>query len=137
MEFTITQIFIIVSVSHIISDNQLIKLLHGASINFLRNIAISAGLSKSNLHANTLHGFSSLFCSTINANFSEWSNLTLVRSICRTQQLCQAFSTKPWIKLLLEFLSVPEIGEKKELNIPKQVILRYIPLISEINVLYF
>lgn len=114
--------------SQIIKDNQLIKLLHDASINFLRNIAISAGLSKSNLHVNTLHGLSSLFCSTINSNFSEWSNLTLVRSICQTQQLCRAFSTKPWIKLLLEFLSLSESGEGKELNLPKQVIFAFISL---------
>lgn len=109
--------------SQSIKDNQLIKLLHDASINFLRNIAISAGLSKSNLHANTLHGLSSLFCSTINLNFSEWSNLTLIRSICQTQQLCRAFSSKPWIKMLLDFVSFSESGEVKELNLPKQVLI--------------
>lgn len=115
--------YLLLSGSQVIKDNQLIKLLHDANINFLRNIAISAGLSKSNLHPNTLHGLSSLFCCTINSNFTEWSNLTFVRSICQSQQLCRAFSTRPWMKMLLEFLSFSDSGDVKELNLPKQVIM--------------
>ncbi|XP_074029211.1 E3 ubiquitin-protein ligase HERC2 [Leptinotarsa decemlineata] len=108
--------------SQLIRDNQLIKLLRDLSINFLRNVAISAGFSKNNLHPNTVHGLSSLFCNTLNSNYSEWMNLTLVRSICQTQQLCRAFSTKPWIKILLRFLAPPNNVNGNELNLPKQVL---------------
>ncbi|KAJ8962033.1 hypothetical protein NQ314_005815 [Rhamnusium bicolor] len=108
--------------SQLVKDNQLIKLLRDSSINFLRNIAISAGLSKNNLHPNTLHGLSSLFCTALNSNCSEWCNLTLVRSICHTQQLCRAFSTKPWIKMLLGFLAPPSNIGGNELNLPKQIL---------------
>ncbi|KAG5897066.1 hypothetical protein JTB14_025882 [Gonioctena quinquepunctata] len=108
--------------SQLIRDNQLIRLLRDISINFLRNISISAGFSNNNLHPNTVHGFSSLFCNTLNSNYSEWINLTLVRSICHTQQLCRAFSTKPWITMLMRFLAPPTSVDGNELNLPKQVL---------------
>ncbi|XP_044262446.1 E3 ubiquitin-protein ligase HERC2 isoform X2 [Tribolium madens] len=107
--------------SQIVKDNQLIKLLRDASINFLRNVSLSAGLANENLHQTTLHGLSSLFCATLSAsNTSEWCNLTLVRSIAQTQQICRAFSTKPWINMLLGFLSASSLVGN-ELNLPKQI----------------
>jgi E3 ubiquitin-protein ligase HERC2 len=101
---------------------QLIKLLRWGSINFLRNISISAGLAQENLHQTTIHGLSSLYCSTLNAaSTSEWCNLTLVRSVAQTPQLCRAFSTKPWINMLLGFLSALSSVGGNELNLPKQI----------------
>ncbi|CAG9815802.1 unnamed protein product [Phaedon cochleariae] len=108
--------------SQLIKDNHLIKLLRDMSINFLRNITLSAGLSKNDLYPNTVHGLSSLFCTTLTSNCSEWINLTLVRSICQTEQLCRAFSTKPWIKMLLGFLGPPSNAGGNELNLPKQIL---------------
>ncbi|CAH0559020.1 unnamed protein product [Brassicogethes aeneus] len=108
--------------SQLIKDNQLIKLLRNSSINFLRILAISAGVSKGNLHQTTVHGISSLFCSTLTFGNSEWCNLTLVRSIAQNQQLCLAFSTKPWINMLLEFLSVNSPSSGNEVNLPKQIL---------------
>ena len=108
--------------SQIVKDNQLIKLLRDASVNFLRNVSISAGLAQSNLHPTTIHGLSSLFCATLSApTISEWCNLTLVRSIAQTTQMCRAFSTKPWINMLLGFLSAPSNICGNELNLPKQI----------------
>lgn len=109
-----------ISGSHIIKDNQLIKLLRDSSINFLRNIAISGGLAKHNPHRATVHGLSSLFCSMLNSGNQEWCNLTLVRSIAQSQQMCRALSNKPWVSMLLGFLSAPsEAGNV--INLPKQV----------------
>ncbi|XP_066141939.1 E3 ubiquitin-protein ligase HERC2 isoform X1 [Euwallacea fornicatus] len=108
--------------SHLVRDNQLIKLLRDASINFLRNIAISAGFSQENLHSTSLHGLSSLFCSVLNSNNPDWCNLTLIRMVCQTQQLCQAFSTKPWINMLLGSLTPPSCSGGNELNLPKQIL---------------
>lgn len=83
---------------------------------------MSAGLANENLHQTTIHGLSSLYCSTLSAsNISEWCNLTLVRSIAQTQQICRAFSTKPWINMLLGFLSAPTSIGGNELNLPKQI----------------
>ncbi|KAF7266968.1 hypothetical protein GWI33_019752 [Rhynchophorus ferrugineus] len=108
--------------SQIIKDNQLIKLLRDASINFLRNITISSGLSKNNLHSTSLHGLSSLFCAVLNSNNFEWCNLTLIRTISQTQQLCRAFSTKPWMNMLLDFLTPPSNLGGNEFNLPKQIL---------------
>ncbi|XP_030756884.1 E3 ubiquitin-protein ligase HERC2 [Sitophilus oryzae] len=108
--------------SQIVKDNQLIKLLRDASINFLRNLTISSGLSNNNLHPTSLHGLSSLFCSVLNTNNFEWCNLTLVRTISQTQQLCRAFSTKPWMTMLLEFLTPPSSVGGNEFNLPKQIL---------------
>ncbi|KAK9747381.1 Regulator of chromosome condensation (RCC1) repeat [Popillia japonica] len=107
--------------SHIIKDNQLIKLLRDSSINFLRNIAISGGLAKDNLNETTVHGLSSLFCSMLTSGNQEWCNLTLVRSISQSQQMCRAISNKPWVSMLLSFLSPPsEAGNV--VNLPKQIL---------------
>uniref|UniRef100_A0A6P7FTJ3 HECT-type E3 ubiquitin transferase n=1 Tax=Diabrotica virgifera virgifera TaxID=50390 RepID=A0A6P7FTJ3_DIAVI len=108
--------------TQLVKDNQLIRLLRDASINFLRNIAISTGLSSNNLHPNTVHGLSSLFCSSLNSTYSEWADLTLVRSICQTTQLCRAFSTKPWIRMLLGFLSPPSSPGGNESALLKQIL---------------
>ncbi|CAH1128754.1 unnamed protein product [Ceutorhynchus assimilis] len=108
--------------SQIVRDNQLIKLLRDASINFMRNLTISAGLSCNNLHSTSFHGLSSLFCSVLNSNNSEWCTLTLIRTICHTQQLCRAFSTKPWMNMLLGFLTPPSIAGGNEFNLPKQIL---------------
>ncbi|KAJ8985747.1 hypothetical protein NQ317_014400 [Molorchus minor] len=108
--------------SQLVKDNQLIKLLRESSINFLRNVAVSAGLSTENLHPNTVHGLSSLFCMAVSLNNAEWCDLTLVRSICQTQQLCRAFSTKPWINMLLGFLTPSSNISGNELNLPKQIL---------------
>ncbi|XP_050303138.1 E3 ubiquitin-protein ligase HERC2 [Anthonomus grandis grandis] len=109
--------------SQIVKDNQLIKLLRDSSVNFLRNLTISAGLTDDNLHFTSLHGLSSLFCSILtNPGTSEWCNLTLIRTICQTQQLCRAFSTKPWMNLLLGFLTPPSSSGGNEFNLPKQIL---------------
>ncbi|XP_056632300.1 E3 ubiquitin-protein ligase HERC2 isoform X1 [Diorhabda sublineata] len=108
--------------TQLVKDNQLIRLLRDASINFLRNIAISTGLTNNNLHPNTLHGLSSLFCSSLSSTCSEWVDLTLVRSICQTDQLCRAFSTKPWIKMLLGFLSPSSNTGVNESILLKQIL---------------
>ncbi|XP_072386929.1 E3 ubiquitin-protein ligase HERC2 [Diabrotica undecimpunctata] len=108
--------------TQLVKDNQLIRLLRDASINFLRNIAISTGLSSNNLHPNTVHGLSSLFCSSLSSTYSEWADLTLVRSICQTTQLCRAFSTKPWIRMLLGFLSPPSSPGGNESALLKQIL---------------
>lgn len=81
---------------------------------------ISAGLAKDNLHPTTIHGLSSLICITLSNN-SDWCNLTLVRSIAQTQQICRAFSTKPWINMLFSFLSADTGINENEVNFPKQV----------------
>lgn len=116
-------IFLFFSGSQLVKDNQLIKLLRNSSINFLRNIAISTGLAKGLLHPTTVHGLSRLFCTTLNSDSQDWCSLTLVRSIAQTQQLCRAFSTKPWISMLLGFLSATSSVGGNELNLPKQVSL--------------
>ncbi|KAL3277032.1 hypothetical protein HHI36_012394 [Cryptolaemus montrouzieri] len=107
--------------SQLVKDNQLIKLIRTSSINFLRNIAISAGLSSENLHSTTMHGLSSLFCSTLNSYRQEWCSLTLVRSIAQTSQLCRAFSTKPWINMLLGLLTAGIKGGNEH-NLPNQIL---------------
>ncbi|XP_018562377.1 E3 ubiquitin-protein ligase HERC2 isoform X2 [Anoplophora glabripennis] len=108
--------------SHLVKDNQLIKLLRDSTINFLRNIALSAGLCKDNLHHSTVHGLSSLFCASLNSSSSEWCNLTLVRTICQTPQLSRAFSTNPWINMLLGFLIPPNSVGGNDINLPKQIL---------------
>lgn len=98
-----------------IKHNQLIRLLRDACVNFLRNVTLSAGLSHDNLHSSTVHGLSSLLCCALNNDlYSEWCNLTLIRSITQSRQLSIAFSTKPWINLLLENLM-------KTKDLPKQI----------------
>lgn len=109
------------SASQLVKDNQLIKLLRDSSVNLLRNIALSAGLCKDNLHRSTVHGLSSLFCTSLNSSSSEWCNLTLVRSICQTHQLSRAFSTKPWTNMLLGYLAPPSAVGGNDVNLPKQV----------------
>ncbi|KAL1491483.1 hypothetical protein ABEB36_012074 [Hypothenemus hampei] len=109
--------------SHLVKDNQLIKLLKDASINFLRNLTISAGLATGDsLHSTSLHGLSSLFCSVLSTSNSEWCDLTLVRAVCQTDQLCKAFSTKPWMNMLLGFLTPPNNSGGNEFNLPKQIL---------------
>ncbi|XP_048524463.1 E3 ubiquitin-protein ligase HERC2 [Dendroctonus ponderosae] len=107
--------------SYLIRDNQLIKLLRDMSLNFLRNLTMSAALSNDDLHFTSLHGLGSLFCSVLNSNNSDWCSLTLIRTICQTQQLCRAFSTKPWISMLLGFLCPPNSIGGNEFNLPKQI----------------
>ncbi|KAF5270348.1 hypothetical protein FQR65_LT05536 [Abscondita terminalis] len=102
-------------------DNQFVILLREASINFLRIIAASSGLTKDNLHSTTVHGLSSLFCNTIKSGNQDWCNLNLIRSIAQSQQLCRAFSTKPWINMLLGFIS-PVGTSGNEMNLPKQIL---------------
>lgn len=109
-------------VSQIVKDNQLMRLLRDASVNFLRNITVSAGLSGDQLHHTTLHGLSSLLCTTLStAGISEWCNLTFVRCIAQSQQICRAFSTKPWVKMILGYLSAQSCIGGNELNLPKQI----------------
>ncbi|XP_017782464.1 PREDICTED: E3 ubiquitin-protein ligase HERC2 isoform X2 [Nicrophorus vespilloides] len=108
--------------SHIIKDNQLIKFLRDSSINFLRNIAISAGLAKGNLDPSTIHGLSSLFCSTLKSGNQDWCSLTLVRSIAQSSQNSIAFSTKPWVNMLLSFISASNSAGGNVVNLPKQIL---------------
>ncbi|CAH1964040.1 unnamed protein product [Acanthoscelides obtectus] len=109
---------------HLVKDNQLIRLLRDASINFLRNMSVSADLAKDPLHPNTLHGLGSLFCAALTGGAgAEWANLTLARAICRTRQMCRAFSTKPWIRMLLGFLQPPAGNAgSNEIDLPKQIL---------------
>ncbi|XP_044756400.1 E3 ubiquitin-protein ligase HERC2 [Coccinella septempunctata] len=107
--------------SQLVKDNQLIKLIRTSSMNFLRNIAISAGLSSATLHPSTMHGLSSLFCSTLNSYSQEWCSLTLIKSIAQTPQLCRAFSTKPWINMLLDLFSAGSKGGNEH-NLPNQIL---------------
>lgn len=102
-------------------DNQIIKLLRDESINFLRVLSASAGLVKDELHKTTVHGLSSLFCNTIRSGNQDWCNLNLVRCVAQTQQLCRAFSTKPWIDMLLNFVCPITVVGGNEMNLPKQV----------------
>lgn len=101
-------------------DNQLIKLLRESCINFLRIIAVSTGLTKNNIHPSSMHSLSQLLCATLKNGNEDWCNLTLVRSIAQTQQICKAFSTKAWVNMLLGFLSREAGGG--ELNLPKQIL---------------
>lgn len=99
-------------------DSQLIKLLKDSCINFLQVVAVSAGLSKNNLHSTSMHSLSSLLCTTLKKGQEDWCSLTLVRSIAQTQQICRAFSTKIWTDMLFGFL-LPT--EDNEISLPKQV----------------
>ncbi|XP_060526978.1 E3 ubiquitin-protein ligase HERC2 [Cylas formicarius] len=105
--------------SPVARDNRLIRMLREACVNFLRNVAVGAGLSRDDLHQTTLHGLSALFCSALGGAGSEWCGLTLIRTVCQTRQMCRAFSTKPWMAMLLGFLTPPASGN--ELNLPKQI----------------
>lgn len=107
--------------SQIVKDNQLIKLLRCASINFLRALAISGGLAKDSLHESTTHGLSSLFCSILNTGSQDWCNLTLVRSVAQSSRMCRALSTKSWVNMLLGFISENGSPSGNMVNLPKQV----------------
>lgn len=102
-------------------DNQFIKLLRDATINFLRVIMISSGLAKRQLHPTSVHSLSRLFCNTIRSGNQDWCSLNLIRIMAQTPQLCRAFSTKPWIDILLSFISPATIVGGNEMNLPKQV----------------
>lgn len=106
--------------AQIVKDNQLIKLLRSGSINFLRSLSISGGLAKECLNNSTVHGLSSLFCSVLNSGNQDWCNLTLVRSIAISTKMCKALSIKPWINMLLGFIS-EDGNEGNTVNLPKQV----------------
>lgn len=106
----------------VVRDNQLIKFLRESSINFLRVITVSGGLAKSNLDPSTMHGLSSLFCSTLNSGNQEWCSLTLMHSIAQTPQHCTALSTKPWINMLLGFISTQPNACGNVVNLPKQIL---------------
>lgn len=102
-------------------DNQLIKLLHDASVNFLQNVSISCGLAGNRLYPSTVHGICSLFCSMLNSGNQEWCNLTLVRGVVQSPRMCKSVSTKPWIDMLLGFISVSNSAGGNVVNLPKQV----------------
>nr|XP_022903495.1 E3 ubiquitin-protein ligase HERC2 isoform X1 [Onthophagus taurus] len=97
-------------------NNQLIKILRDSSVNFLRNVTISAGLAKDNLDKNTIHGLCSLFCTTLRAGNYEWCDLTLVRSVAQSTKICKHLSTRPWINMLINFISATNV------NLPKQIL---------------
>lgn len=121
----ISFVFLVLQLS---KDNQFIKLLRDACINFLRVIGASGGLAKDDLHATTVHGLSSLFCNTVRSGNQDWCNLNLVRSVAQSQQLCRSFSTKPWVDMLLNFISPIAVVGGNEMNLPKQAsfVWRYI-----------
>lgn len=100
-------------------DNHLIALLKESCVNFLQVVTVSAGLTKNNLHHSSMHSLSALLCTELKQRRKEWCDLTLIRSIAQTQQIRRAFSTKPWIDVLLGFL-LPT-GESYEIGLPKQV----------------
>ncbi|KAF5273445.1 hypothetical protein FQA39_LY07462 [Lamprigera yunnana] len=113
-------------------DNQFVILLRDACVNFLRVIAISAGLTKDDLHSRTIHGLSSLFCDTIKSGSQDWCNLSLIRSIAQSSQLCRAFSTKPWINMLLSFISPIIRTSGNKMNLPKQILsLRLLKIVLQ------
>lgn len=68
-----------------------------------------------------MHGLSSLFCSTLASGNQDWCNLTLSRSIVQSAEMCQAFSTKPWVNMLLGFISSNTNTGGNVVNLPKQV----------------
>lgn len=123
-------------------DSQLIKLLKESCINFLQVLVVSSGLTKNNLHPSSVHSLSSLLCSVLKKG-QEWCNLTLVRSIAQTQQICRAFSTKAWTDMLLGFLLPAQDTGGNEIGLPKQVKInsfvkmswyrQYSLLLSDIN----
>lgn len=80
-------------------------------------------MTKNNLHHTSMHSLSSLFCSELKKQNRDWCDLTLVRSIAQTQQIRRAFSTKPWIDVLLGFLLPTNNTDCSEINLPKQVLL--------------
>lgn len=99
----------------------LITLLRDASINLMRNISISAGLAAKALQPSTIHGISSLFCNILSINHYDWCNLTLTRGIVQSNEMCQAFSSKPWVTMLLDFISGVNAGGNI-VNLPKQIL---------------
>lgn len=112
-------------------DNQLIKLLRDASINLLRNITLCSGLYTNHNNIGTVQGISKLFysltqstnqsdASTLSKTYHEdWCTLTLVRSITLSEDICQAFSTKPWIELLLNIIRFN--NHQNEIALPKKI----------------
>lgn len=84
-------------------------------------VTVSTGLTKNNLHHSSMHSISSLICSELKKGNKDWCNLTLVRGIAQTQQIRRAFSTKPWIDVLLSFLLPTGDTEFTDNNLPKQV----------------
>ncbi|KAK9875133.1 hypothetical protein WA026_005926 [Henosepilachna vigintioctopunctata] len=67
-----------------------------------------------------MHGLSRLYCSTLSSYSQDWCCLSLVRSIAQTPPLSRAFSTKPWINLLLSLLSAGPKGGNEN-NLPNQM----------------
>lgn len=103
-------------------ENQLITLLRDASVNFLRNISISSGLAGNTLQPSTIRGISSLFCNMLNTANQDWCNLTLTKSIVRSNDMCMAFSSRPWVNMLLDFVSGNINAGGNIVNLPKQIL---------------
>lgn len=101
--------------------NHLIRLLKESCVNFLQVVTVSTGMTKNNLNRTSMHSLSSLFCVELKKGNRDWCDLTLMRSIAQTQQIRRAFSTKPWIDVLLSFLLPSEGDSSRDVNLPKQV----------------
>ncbi|XP_025832237.1 E3 ubiquitin-protein ligase HERC2 [Agrilus planipennis] len=101
-------------------DYHLTQLIRNAATNVLHNITVSAGLT-TNLHQLTAHSLSRLFSHSLQNSTHEWCSLTMIKSISQSPQLQQAISTKPWIEMLLNNISISNTFRGNELNLPKQI----------------
>lgn len=108
--------------SHYGKENQLVTLLRHGCVNFLRNISISSGLAGNTLQPSTIRGISSLFCNMLSTANQDWCNLTLTRSIVRSNEMCMAFSNRPWVNMLLDFISGNTNAGGNIVNLPKQIL---------------